>query len=96
VKGEANMIKVLHIYMYETRIISPGMVTHACNPSYLGDGDQEDHGLRPAQAKSSQDPHLNKWPGKVTHACHPSYMQEAQMGRSTSSPALGIKQNLSQ
>jgi hypothetical protein len=27
-------------------------MAYACNPSYLGDRDQEDHGLGPAQAKS--------------------------------------------
>jgi hypothetical protein len=31
-------------------------VAHACNPSYSGDSDQEDHGLKPAQANSSRDP----------------------------------------
>jgi hypothetical protein len=25
----------------------PNGVSHACNPSYLGGGDQEDHGSRP-------------------------------------------------
>jgi hypothetical protein len=30
-------------------------VAHACNPSYLGGRDQEDHGLKPAQANNSQD-----------------------------------------
>jgi hypothetical protein len=30
-------------------------VAHACNPSYSGDRDQEDGGLKPVQAKSSQD-----------------------------------------
>jgi hypothetical protein len=33
-------------------------VTHACNPSYVGGGDQENHGLKPAQANSSGDPIL--------------------------------------
>jgi hypothetical protein len=32
----------------------PGMVAHACNPSYLEDRDQEDHGW----AKIPQDPIL--------------------------------------
>jgi hypothetical protein len=27
-------------------------VAHICNPSYLGGRDQEDHSLRPVQAKS--------------------------------------------
>jgi hypothetical protein len=31
-------------------------VAHACNPSYLGGRDQEDHSLKPAWANSSQDP----------------------------------------
>jgi hypothetical protein len=30
----------------------PSMVTQACNPNYSGDGDQEDHGSKPAWAKS--------------------------------------------
>jgi hypothetical protein len=34
----------------------PGMVGHACNPSYSGGRDQEDLSLKSAQAKSSQDP----------------------------------------
>jgi hypothetical protein len=28
-------------------------VAHACNPSYSGGSDQEDHGSKPAQANSS-------------------------------------------
>jgi hypothetical protein len=35
-------------------------VAHACNLSYSGDRDQEDHGSKPAQANSSQDPILRK------------------------------------
>jgi hypothetical protein len=31
-------------------------VAHACNPSYSGGRDQEDHGLKPAQANSLRDP----------------------------------------
>jgi hypothetical protein len=31
-------------------------VAHACNPSYSGGRDQEDCGLKPVQANSSQDP----------------------------------------
>jgi hypothetical protein len=34
------------------------LVAHACNPSYSGGKDQEDHSLRPAQANCSRDPHL--------------------------------------
>jgi hypothetical protein len=36
------------------------LVAHACNPSYSGGSDQEDSGLKPALAKSSQDSILKK------------------------------------
>jgi hypothetical protein len=36
------------------------LVTHACNPSYSGDRDQEDWDAKPFQAKSSRDPILKK------------------------------------
>jgi hypothetical protein len=36
------------------------LVAHSCNPSFSGDRDQEDHGSKPAQANSSQDPILTK------------------------------------
>jgi hypothetical protein len=36
------------------------LVAHACNPSYSGGRDQEDHDSKPAWAKSSQDPILKK------------------------------------
>jgi hypothetical protein len=39
---------------------SQAAMTHACNPSYSGDRNQEDHGSKPAQANSSQDPILKK------------------------------------
>jgi hypothetical protein len=29
------------------------LVAHACNPSYSGGSDQQDHGLKPARASSS-------------------------------------------
>jgi hypothetical protein len=35
-------------------------VSHACNPSNSGNRFQEDHGSKPAWAKSLQDPHLEK------------------------------------
>jgi hypothetical protein len=38
----------------------PALVAHAYNPSYSGGRDQEDHGLKPAWANSSQDPILKK------------------------------------
>jgi hypothetical protein len=34
----------------------PGTYGHACNPSYSGGREQEDHGLKPTWANSSQDP----------------------------------------
>jgi hypothetical protein len=35
-------------------------VAHACNPSYSGGKDQEDHSSKPAQANSSKNPILKK------------------------------------
>jgi hypothetical protein len=35
-------------------------VAHACNPTYSGGRDQEDLGLKPAQANSSSRPYLEK------------------------------------
>jgi hypothetical protein len=32
------------------------LLAHTCNPSYPGGRDQEDHGSKPAQANSSQEP----------------------------------------
>jgi hypothetical protein len=54
-------------------------LTQACNPSYLGGRDWEDHSLRSAWAKSSPDPiSTNKKLGVVVHACHSNY--EVQIG----------------
>jgi hypothetical protein len=36
------------------------LVTHACDPSYLGGRDQEDQGSKPAQANSSMRSYLKK------------------------------------
>jgi hypothetical protein len=35
-------------------------VAHACNPSYSGGRDQDDHSSKPAQANSSMRPYLKK------------------------------------
>jgi hypothetical protein len=35
-------------------------VAHACNPSYSGGRDQEDRGLKPAQANTLETLHLKK------------------------------------
>jgi hypothetical protein len=32
---------------YVLKIMSQVLVAHACNPSYLGGGEQEDHGSKP-------------------------------------------------
>jgi hypothetical protein len=36
--------------------ISQAQLAHTCNLSYLGSRDQKDHGFKPAQGNSSQDP----------------------------------------
>jgi hypothetical protein len=38
------------------KIFIQDYVSHTCNPSYLGGRDQKDHGLKPGQANSLQDP----------------------------------------
>jgi hypothetical protein len=52
-------------------------VAYACNPSYSGGRDQEDHGSKPAQANSSQDPiskiHNIKRPGGVAQSVSPEF-----------------------
>jgi hypothetical protein len=35
-----------------------GTVAHACNPSYSGDRDQEDHGSKPALGRELTRPYL--------------------------------------
>jgi hypothetical protein len=47
---------------------------HACNPSYLGDRDWEDHSLRPVWANSSWDPipHLQNNQSKMDWRCDSS------------------------
>jgi hypothetical protein len=42
-------------------------VAHTCNPSYSGDRDQEDHGLKSAWANSLQDP-ISKKPSTIKKA----------------------------
>jgi hypothetical protein len=42
----------------------PAPVARVCNPNYSGGRDQEDHGGKPAQANSSQDPISNKNPSQ--------------------------------
>jgi hypothetical protein len=49
----------------------------ACNPSYSGGRDQEDHSSKPAQANSWQDPILKipntKRAGRVTQSVGPEF-----------------------
>jgi hypothetical protein len=50
---------------------------HACNPSYSGGRDQENHGLKPARASSSWDPilknHHKKRAGGVAQGEGPEF-----------------------
>jgi hypothetical protein len=46
--------------------VSRALVAHTCNPSYLGNWDQEDHVLRPTQGKYLQDPISKTTPAKWT------------------------------
>jgi hypothetical protein len=52
-------------------------LSHSCNPSYAGGRDGEDHNLRTAQAKKSQDPISTtiKKLGMVRYTCHLSYLE---------------------
>jgi hypothetical protein len=49
--------------------IRPRAIAHCCNPSYMGGGDLEDGDWRPAQAKSSQYPHLSHYLGVCGGTC---------------------------
>jgi hypothetical protein len=54
------------------------VVAHACNPSYSGGRDQEDHSSKSAQASSSQDPiskkiHKKKRVGGVAQGVGPEF-----------------------
>jgi hypothetical protein len=42
----------------QKKLTQLGAVAHACQPSYSGGRDQENHALKPAQKNSSQDPTL--------------------------------------
>jgi hypothetical protein len=47
-----------YIVAFTKVLTSQVLVTHACNPSYSGDRDQEDHGSKQTQANSSLRPYL--------------------------------------
>jgi hypothetical protein len=60
------------------------MMAHVCNPSYSGGRDEEDHGLKPAQENSLQDPiskiPITKRAGGVAQGegaeCKPQYCKK--------------------
>jgi hypothetical protein len=68
-------------------------VAYACNSSYSGGGDEEDHGWKPAQAISSQDsknPITKKmgwWSGS---RCRPSTANPSTAKRKKKKQELGI------
>jgi hypothetical protein len=57
-KKEVKKVNVVVVLSTQEWIQSQAPVAHSCNPSYSGGRDQEDYGLKPAQANSSQDPSL--------------------------------------
>jgi hypothetical protein len=56
---------------------NPAPVAHACNPSYSGGRNQEDHSSKPARANSSRDPILknlsHKRAGGVAQGVGPKF-----------------------
>jgi hypothetical protein len=66
--------KCTFIKWLQKTIIYPRPVSHSCDPSYAGGGDQEDYGLWAAWAKSYWEPISINNPGIVVSTCVPSYM----------------------
>jgi hypothetical protein len=52
--------------VYTEYSAEPGLVAHACNPSYSGGRDQEDRSSKPAGANSSRDPISKKNKKRIT------------------------------
>jgi hypothetical protein len=50
---KAQKVRVLSMEFFQKWHAGWTPVAHTCNPSYSGGRDQEDHGSKPAQAKSS-------------------------------------------
>jgi hypothetical protein len=50
-----NILFIISVNIKYTHVLSQVPVAHACNPSYSGGRDQEDRGLKPAEANSSWD-----------------------------------------
>jgi hypothetical protein len=70
--------------------MSHALVAHACNPSYLGGRNQQDHGSKPAWANSSSDPISKKpitkkgvveWLKVQALSSSPSTTQKKKKGR---------------
>jgi hypothetical protein len=60
--------------LYSFLLPKDSMVAHACNTSYSGGRDREDHCPRPAQAKSWQAPFSTKKMNVVVLGYNPSYL----------------------
>jgi hypothetical protein len=71
----AKLFKSLKIWL--------GAVAQACNPSSLGG---RDHGLKPAQAKSSRDSHFKSMSGSGGTHLSSQLHGEEQIGGSRSKP----------
>jgi hypothetical protein len=61
--------------------ISQALVAHTCNPSHSGGRDQEDYGLKLAQANGSRDPILKNpitknWAGGVVQGVSPEFKNQ--------------------
>jgi hypothetical protein len=58
----------VHVHLFlEKMFLKPYVLTHTCNPSYLGGGNQEDCSLRPVWAKSESPSQ------SLMHVCDPSW-----------------------
>jgi hypothetical protein len=71
-----DCIKLKSFCTAKDTITKPGTVAHACNPHYSEGRNQEDHGSRPAQANSLQDPiskipntKMGWWSGSMCRPC---------------------------
>jgi hypothetical protein len=47
---QSELVPCTELAAFKTELGARLPVAHACNPSYLGDREQEDSGLKPAQA----------------------------------------------
>jgi hypothetical protein len=66
--------------------LSQAPVAHACNPSYSSGRYQDNHGLKPAQANSSQDPIL-----KIPNTQKKGWWSGSRRRSSVQAPALQKK-----